>query len=375
MPTISLSGITKEFGGVRAVDGVDITIPDGSFTCLLGPSGCGKTTTLRIIAGLEHPTDGDLAMDEQVLDSVAAGTFVPPEHRDLGLVFQSYALWPHLTVRENTEFGLRMRRVGAAARKERVDETLRLVRIEDVADRYPAQLSGGQQQRVALARMIAMRPKLLLLDEPLSNLDAQLRLEMRTELKRLHDELQTTIVFVTHDQLEAMTLATDVAVMKGGRIEQFASPLEVYRRPASSFVAGFVGSPPMNLVSLDDGDLGAAVEEFVGEAVMSSSALAGIRPESVGIGTNGRSDSAWHFPATVETVLPTGYAWVVRLSVLGGTMFAVAFSDDGLKAGIDVDCHVEAADIHLFDAEGQRIGTAAQRAPVEVELSTPTEVA
>ncbi|UPK75586.1 ABC transporter ATP-binding protein [Nocardioidaceae bacterium SCSIO 66511] len=379
MPDIRLSGICKDFGSARAVDDLDLTIPDGSFTCLLGPSGCGKTTTLRIISGLEHPTDGELAMDDRVLDSVAAGTFVPPERRDMGLVFQSYALWPHLTVRENTEFGLRMRRLGHAERDARVDETLRLVRIDDVADRYPAQLSGGQQQRVALARMLAMRPKVLLLDEPLSNLDAQLRLEMRTELKRIHDELDTTIVFVTHDQLEAMTLATDVAVMNNGRLEQFAPPLEVYGRPASEFVARFVGSPPMNLISLAGDRLGASLNAYTsafgpGRTDIES---VGIRPEALQLGSSAAGTGCWQETATVETILPTGYAWIVRLSVLDGTVFAVAFAEDGLRPGATVRFHVEAADIHLFDNGGRRAGSVAgdDRDAAAESMRDSTEVA
>jgi iron(III) transport system ATP-binding protein len=256
MPEIVLRGIDKSYvSGQLAVSGLDLTIPDGAFMCLLGPSGCGKTTTLRMISGLEQPTGGDIEVGGRLLDSVARGTFLPPEKRQMGLVFQSYALWPHLTVTKNVEFGLRMQHVGAAERRRRVADVLAALRISEVAERYPAQLSGGQQQRVALARMLVVKPDVLLLDEPLSNLDAQLRLEMRAELKRIHAEFGSTIVFVTHDQLEAMTLATHVAVMNTGVLEQFGSPLDIYNRPASKFVAEFVGSPPMNLAPGDGTDL------------------------------------------------------------------------------------------------------------------------
>src|SRR5690349_21668364 len=212
MPDIRLKAVAKSYGGGDyAVRGLDLTVPDGAFMCLLGPSGCGKTTTLRMIAGLEQPTAGTIAVGDQVLDSVEGGLYVPPEKRGMGLVFQNYALWPHLSIRENVEFGLRMRKVPAAERRSRAEAALRMVHVDAAMDRYPSQLSGGQQQRVALARMLAINPTVLLLDEPLSNLDARLRLEMRAELKRIHEESNATIVFVTHDQLEALTMATDVA--------------------------------------------------------------------------------------------------------------------------------------------------------------------
>ncbi|MEV4257551.1 ABC transporter ATP-binding protein, partial [Spirillospora sp. NPDC049652] len=251
MSAITLSEVVKQYpGGHVAVRNLDLTIPDGSFTCLLGPSGCGKTTTLRMIAGLEQPTAGEIRVGDRVLDAVGRGVYVPPEKRGMGLVFQNYALWPHLTVLRNVEFGLRMRKVPAAARRERAMEALRKVRVAECADRYPSQLSGGQQQRVALARMLAVDPEVLLLDEPLSNLDARLRLEMRTELKRIHDETGATVVFVTHDQMEAMTMATHVAVMNEGELQQVAPPVEMYERPGNRFVAEFVGSPPMNVVAV-----------------------------------------------------------------------------------------------------------------------------
>ncbi|RVL95029.1 ABC transporter ATP-binding protein, partial [Sinorhizobium meliloti] len=246
MPTINLRGAQKNYGvnSANAVSNLDLEIRDGEFMCLLGPSGCGKTTTLRMIAGLENLSGGEIRIGERVVDCVTGGVFVPPEKREMGLVFQSYALWPHLTIERNTDFGLRLRKLPKAEREERVERIMQALDIAKYRDRYPSQLSGGQQQRVALARMLAINPGVLLLDEPLSNLDARLRLEMRAELKRLHKEFKTTIVFVTHDQWEAMTLATTIAVMNEGTLQQMGTPNDIYDRPANRFVAEFVGSPP-----------------------------------------------------------------------------------------------------------------------------------
>jgi len=359
MPDIVLRGIDKSYvSGQLAVSNLNLTIPDGAFMCLLGPSGCGKTTTLRMISGLEQPTGGDIEVGGRLLDSVARGMFVPPEKRQMGLVFQSYALWPHLTVAKNVEFGLRMQHVGAAERRRRVTEVLEVLRISEVAGRYPAQLSGGQQQRVALARMLVVKPDVLLLDEPLSNLDAQLRLEMRAELKRIHAEFGSTIVFVTHDQLEAMTLATHVAVMNTGLLEQFGSPLAIYNRPASKFVAEFVGSPPMNLApAADDDALGASLRDYVAPRLDAAQAATigsvGVRPENVHLGAGTPGD--WRIRATVRAILPTGSTWVVRLDVGESTFFLVDFRPVDLAPGTEVDCSAAPADLHVFDADGRRV--------------------
>src|ERR1700712_1397871 len=256
MPTIALSGVTKRYlgGTTSAVDDLDLTIDHGDFMCVLGPSGCGKTTTLRMIAGLEQPTAGLISVDDRVLDSVDRGVFIPPERRGMGMVFQSYALWPHMTVRQNTEYGLRLRKVARAERGRRADEVLAVMGIDRYADRYPSELSGGQQQRVALARMLAVNPGGMLLEEPLSNLDARLRLEMRAELKRIHHDFGSTIVFVTHDQWEAMTLATRIAVMFEGRLQQIGTPTDIYDRPRNRFVAEFLGNPPINVVEIVDAE-------------------------------------------------------------------------------------------------------------------------
>jgi putative spermidine/putrescine transport system ATP-binding protein len=230
-----LRGIRKAFGRTVAVDGLDLAVAPGEFLALLGPSGCGKTTTLRIVAGFERPDAGEVWIRNTPV------TAVPPYRRDIGLVFQSYALFPHLTVAENVAYGLRMRRVPAAERTRRVDEALALVRLSGLGDRYPRQLSGGQQQRVAVARAIVIRPSVLLFDEPLSNLDARLRLAMREELRELQRTLRIATVLVTHDQEEALSLADRIAVMNGGRVEQTGTPREIYERPASRFVTEFIG--------------------------------------------------------------------------------------------------------------------------------------
>ncbi len=245
---LELRNVTKSFGPVQAVKGISLSVPDGAFLVLLGPSGCGKTTLLRMLAGLEMPTGGQIVFDRQVVSDGDAGWSVDPAKRNSGLVFQSYALWPHMTVRGNVEWPLKVMGMPKADRDARVDEVLRMLGIDGLAARYPNEISGGQQQRVAIARTIAPKPGVLLFDEPLSNLDAKLRVEMRTELMRLHRATGATTVYVTHDQIEAMTMATHVAVMNLGRVEQFGAPRDLVEAPATAFVATFVGTPPNNLV-------------------------------------------------------------------------------------------------------------------------------
>ena len=239
MPTVTLTQLGRAFGQSKAVDGVDIEIKDGEFLSLLGPSGCGKTTTLRMIAGFIDPTAGSIAVDGRVLSSPAGS--VPPERRGMSMIFQSYALWPNMSVAENVAFGLKLRKLPAAEIKRRLGNVLEIVQMGALADRYPAELSGGQQQRVALARAIVVEPTVLLLDEPLSNLDANLREEMRSEIRRLHETLRITTIYVTHDQAEAMVTSDRIAVMNKGRIEQVDVPYMVYTRPKTRFVAAFIG--------------------------------------------------------------------------------------------------------------------------------------
>ena len=240
MTSVELRGLTKRYGTQAVVDDVSLTIPHGTLVCLLGPSGCGKTTTLRLIAGFVEPSGGDIRVGDRVVSSRAAT--LPPEQRNMSMIFQSYALWPHMTVGENIAYGLKLRKLDRATITKKVAAILATTRLAALAERYPGELSGGQQQRVALARALIVEPEILLLDEPLSNLDANLREEMRFEIRRLHDQYRYTTVYVTHDQAEAMTTADQIAVMNAGRVEQVGSPQEIYDAPRSEFVARFLGA-------------------------------------------------------------------------------------------------------------------------------------
>jgi ABC-type Fe3+/spermidine/putrescine transport system ATPase subunit len=254
MPRLTLNGLGKAYGALKVVDDVDLALEEGEFVSLLGPSGCGKTTTLRMIAGFVEPTSGSIAMNGQVLS--APGAVMPPERRRMSMIFQSYAIWPNMTVAENVGFGLKLQKLPAAEVKARTGRILEVVHLSHLADRYPAELSGGQQQRVALARAIVVQPAVLLLDEPLSNLDANLREEMRFEIRRLHDEFRVTTVYVTHDQAEAMATADRIAVMNAGRIEQVDAPHVIYTRPRTRFVAAFIGRTNLIEGRLSDDEVG-----------------------------------------------------------------------------------------------------------------------
>ena len=263
---IEVRNLTKRFGSTTALDNVSLDIDPGEFLVLLGPSGCGKTTLLRCLAGLETPDEGEIIIGGNLVFSAARGISVPPGKRELGMVFQSYALWPHMTVYDNIGFGLGVQKLPRPEIRERVDRVLQDLAMSGLGDRYPSELSGGQQQRVAVARLLATQPPVFLMDEPLSNLDARLRVDMRTELKRLHFDSEATTVFVTHDQSEAMTLASLIVVMNQGQIEQRAAPLDLYRQPASLFVAEFVGMPRINLLVAEsvreNGASWTAVDDF-----------------------------------------------------------------------------------------------------------------
>ncbi len=242
MKALSIQNVAKDFGGVQVLKGIDIDVEPGQFLILVGPSGCGKSTLMNCLAGLDTPTSGDILLDGKNLSGV------PPKDRNIAMVFQSYALYPNMNVRENIEFGLRMRKMPEGERRGTIERVSKMLQIENLLERKPGQLSGGQRQRVAMGRALARNPGLFLFDEPLSNLDAKLRVEMRAEIKLLHQRTRTTSVYVTHDQVEAMTLGDCIAVMKDGVVQQFGTPYEIYTRPANQFVAGFIGSPAMNFI-------------------------------------------------------------------------------------------------------------------------------
>ena len=349
MPHIELRNITKKFGDFVAVDNLSLDIKDGDFITLLGPSGCGKTTTLRQIAGLEMPTSGEILIDGKVMFSSEKSIDVAPKDRGVGFLFQNYALWPHMTVFRNIAFGLENLKWKKADVDKRVNELLKLLKIEEFPDRYPAELSGGQQQRVAIARTLATNPRVLLMDEPLSNLDAKLRMEMRAELKRLHHETGATFVYVTHDQLEAMTLATKICLLDRGYLQQYDPPLTVYNRPRNTFVADFVGNPTMNLIDFagqrkDDHTCILTHKEmkleFTSKDVLPadiSNVTIGVRPENVlvteGEGIKVRVDTS--LPSGMETILNLNIGDVMLSCVMIGSVdypsdsiITVKFKDD-----------------------------------------------
>ena len=346
MSEIKLNSLVKNFGGNSlAVDNLSVTFPSGEFVCLLGPSGCGKTTTLRMIAGLERPDSGEIFCGDQTYFSSNTGEYLKTEKRNLGLMFQSYALWPHMTVFQNIVFGLDMKNESSSEKDKRFEELENLFQLKNLKNRYPSELSGGQQQRVALARMLAVNPNLLLLDEPLSNLDSNLRLEMRAELKRLHQTLGCTIIFVTHDQMEAMTLATSIAVMNKGVIEQLAKPMEIYKNPKSLFVGKFVGSPQMNTVDFNDG-------EQLAQSLLSKTKFEknnvktlGIRPESIKLTSKDNGD----INGKIETIQPTGADWIVGLNISGKSIFAISSDQPPGNENDTIGISFKLDGLHAFD--------------------------
>ena len=358
MATLSINSIRKSFGALEVLKSIDIELDDGGFLVLLGPSGCGKSTLLSIIAGLEPSSGGDILIGDRNVNDVH------PKDRNIAMVFQSYALYPTMPVRRNIGFGLEMRKVDARERDAAVQRAAELLQIEHLLDRKPGQLSGGQRQRVAMGRAIERNPDLFLFDEPLSNLDAKLRVEMRTEIKRLHDRLGTTTVYVTHDQVEALTLGTKVAVMKGGVIQQLADPETIYDRPANMFVAGFIGSPTMNFLTgtLEQGDGGLVLRHQAGTlalnglqqevgAFVGREVTAGIRPETLDVG-----DGAAGLSGIVDVVEPTGPDTMVIASVGGQLITARLGPKVRPRPGDTLNLSVDTAAINLFDpVTGNRI--------------------
>jgi multiple sugar transport system ATP-binding protein len=363
MAVVRLDNITKQYpGGHLAVQDFSLHVADGELLVLVGPSGCGKSTVLRVVAGLETPTRGRVFLDEREV------TTLPPQARDVAMVFQSYALYPHLKVRENLAFGLRMRGVSKARIATRVEHAARMLGLDSLLDRRPAQLSGGQRQRVALGRAIVREPQAFLLDEPLSNLDARLRVETRTELARLHRRLGTTTLYVTHDQEEAMTLGDRIAVLREGHSQQVAPPLEVYRRPANVFVAGFIGSPTMNflpcLLRRDSGRITLAGPAFTLELAecrppleaRSGKVLLGVRPHDVALVAPQQADVS----ARVEVNEPRGNEVVMHVIVEEGTsrsqLTVVTPPENASEVGEQVGLRFRRDRLHLFDSDsGERI--------------------
>jgi multiple sugar transport system ATP-binding protein len=348
MAQVNLRGVRKAFGATQILHGVNVDIDDGEFVILVGPSGCGKSTLLRMIAGLENVTRGEIAIGGRVVNNV------PPKQRDIAMVFQNYALYPHMTVRDNMAFSLRLAKVGRAQMDEQVGRAARILGLEPLLDRFPRQLSGGQRQRVAMGRAIVRNPQVFLFDEPLSNLDAKLRVQMRAEIKELHQRLQTTTIYVTHDQIEAMTMADKIVVMHGGHVEQIGAPLDLYDRPVNQFVAGFIGSPSMNFIPgrleqggfRSDGDL---VWPVAGAPAASDGAkvVYGIRPEHLRLDEGG-------VRATVQVVEPTGSETHV-IARVGTTPIMCAFRERvSARPGETIGIAAEASLAHLFDQESGR---------------------
>jgi multiple sugar transport system ATP-binding protein len=346
---IVIRSIKKTFGKVDVIHGIDLEIRDGEFAVLVGPSGCGKSTLLRMIAGLESISGGEISIGDRVVNDL------PPRERDIAMVFQDYALYPHKTVHENMAFGLRMRGTPAPEIAKRVKEASDILQIGHLLERRPGQLSGGQRQRVAIVR----RPQVFLFDEPLSNLDAQLRGEVRIEIKRLHQAFGTTIVYVTHDQVEAMTLADRIAVLNKGRLEQFASPDDIYNRPASRFVAGFMGSPPMNFVTAQvepgsqmivwPGNLRLQVPEARRAEIASYGGrpvALGLRPEHIVAGSGTQA-----VEARVELVEPLGSETLALLRIGEANVTGRFSPDSGIKSGDIVRVTLALDKMKLFDAE------------------------
>jgi multiple sugar transport system ATP-binding protein len=348
MASVGIRGVKKQFGSVQIIHGVDIDIADEEFVVLVGPSGCGKSTLLRMIAGLEQISGGEISIGGTVVNNL------PPKDRDIAMVFQNYALYPHMTVYDNMAFSMKLRDAGKAEINQRVDQAAEILSLKPYLDRYPRQLSGGQRQRVAMGRAIVRDPQVFLFDEPLSNLDAKLRVQMRTEIKALHQRLRTTSIYVTHDQVEAMTMADRIVVMHDGVVEQIGSPLELYDYPANLFVAGFIGSPAMNfLPGTLRREAGAAWVESDGGVRLPLAPTAGgrdgqkvvygIRPEHLALDAAG-------VPAIVSVVEPTGADTFVYAAI-GGVPICATFDERHTFSpgkGIVLAPRLDA--VHLFDA-------------------------
>ncbi len=357
MATVTFDHVTKKFGDVTAVDDLNLAIQDGEFMVLVGPSGCGKTTSLRMIAGLEDITIGELKIGDRVVNDM------PPKDRDIAMVFQSYALYPHMSVYDNLAFGLKLRKIDKKDIDRRVKEAAETIQLTTLLKRKPKELSGGQRQRVALGRAIVREPAVFLMDEPLSNLDAKLRVQTRAEIARLHQRLKTTIVYVTHDQVEAMTMGQRIAVMSQAKLQQVGPPQELYDHPVNKFVAGFIGSPSMNFLSVRRAGTGDAMtltadgisiplpEEFresVAGATVADLTM-GIRPEHLDVAPSEGPSATVQAKADVVEYL--GNEELLHAIVAGVDMVAVVSADRKVRPGDVITLHIPHAKIHLFDGE------------------------
>ena len=359
MAEVHIKKVVKKYDDVLAVRGIDLDIRDHEFVVLVGPSGCGKTTTLRMIAGLEEITDGEIAIGGDVVNDV------PPKDRDIAMVFQNYALYPHMTVHENMSFGLRLKKFPKDEINRRVDEAARILDITELLDRKPKQLSGGQRQRVAMGRAIVRNPKVFLFDEPLSNLDAKLRVQMRIEIKKVHQKVRTTTVYVTHDQVEAMTLADRVVVMNHGVIEQVGTPTELYHHPRTRFVAGFIGSPAMNFIPCNLTDEGGQLNLRINNGLSlpvpaaraskyahhkgNGSVLLGIRPEHLTEAKPQLEPGVATFDAELDVTEPMGMETLVYFPINGETICGRVNPMAGAKEGAHLKMAADLNNMHLID--------------------------
>ena len=354
MASVQIADVRKAYGSTQVIHGVNIDIEDGEFVILVGPSGCGKSTRLRMIAGLENISGGEIRIGTRVVNDV------PPKERDIAMVFQNYALYPHMTVADNMAFSMKLRKAPQAEIDQRVNKAAQILGLTNLLERYPRQLSGGQRQRVAMGRAIVRDPQVFLFDEPLSNLDAKLRVQMRTEIKELHQRLKTTTVYVTHDQIEAMTMADKIVVMHDGIVEQMGAPLELYDRPANLFVAGFIGSPAMNMLKGTITAEGFETVDAQGKKTLwpigshpadsnGKAAVMGIRPEHLALDPTG-------IPAEVVVIEPTGSETQVVVRSGGQEMTCVFRERITAKPGETINIRPDTSVTHLFDAgTGKRI--------------------
>ena len=361
MAQVELKNLSKKYGKVTAVQNMDLIIPHNQFLVLVGPSGCGKSTTLRMIAGLEEITGGEILInDEKVNDK-------DPKDRNVSMVFQNYALYPHMSVEENLGFSLKIAKVKPEEIEKRVTEAVNILGLEDLRARKPSQLSGGQRQRVAMGRAIVRRPDAFLFDEPLSNLDAKLRTQMRTEIKKLHQKLKTTIIYVTHDQVEAMTLADRIIIMKDGYIEQIGSPIEVFSKPANVFVATFIGSPPMNIFSaeiinqnnqtkikLDENIYFDCSDEQKNKLKNRNSVFLGIRAEDIMPVDKFENSKFWSFKKNIDIVEPLGTETQLFITINNKEIICRMYNPYEVNVGDELNFQVDPRKVHFFDIETQK---------------------